>query len=187
MWWNFSAIIMASYAVTSALRSILEPNSNIGSELSTALVSLGSAIDQIGTKQETMEKDLELVRRMTRTNWLMVLNLPLPFGVSKGQALQLLFSKLDYTKPLFDSDRDLIASDLLHVNRNGLLCNMSFLVAQRHYDHILSAPFQRKLIDYNKGLNKGNNISIVKFNSKLVKEVQYHASVDSREQVLKVT
>ena len=51
--------------------------------------------------------------------------MPLPTGISKGQALQLLLNKLEYSKPLFDSERDLLATDLLYVNKDGLLCNMS--------------------------------------------------------------
>ena len=51
--------------------------------------------------------------------------MPLPVGVSKGQALQLLLNQLDYAKPIFDSERDLLATDLMFVNKNGCLCNMS--------------------------------------------------------------
>ncbi|RCN45389.1 hypothetical protein ANCCAN_08610 [Ancylostoma caninum] len=86
----------------------------------------------------------------------MVINLPLPYGVPKGQALQQLFTRLGYPKPLFDSERELLATDILFVNRNGLLCNMSFFVAQRHYDYLMSAPFQKKIIEYNQSIAEGN-------------------------------
>ncbi|KAL6741570.1 hypothetical protein Aduo_014809 [Ancylostoma duodenale] len=149
---------MSSPNVAAALRTILNSDSNISNEMSTALMSLGSAIDQIKNKQVEATKEPELVRRMARTNWLMlwVINLPLPYGVPKGQALQQLFTRLRYPKPLFDSDRDLLATDILYVNRNGLLCNMSFFVAQRHYDYLTSAPFQKKIIEYNQTIAKGN-------------------------------
>ncbi|RCN31959.1 hypothetical protein ANCCAN_22249 [Ancylostoma caninum] len=120
-----SLLKMSSPNVAAALRTILNSDSNISNEMSTALMSLGSAIDQIKNKQMEATKELELVRRMARTNWLMVINLPLPYGVPKGQALQQLFTRLGYSKPLFDSERDLLATDILFVNRNGLQCNMS--------------------------------------------------------------
>lgn len=104
------------------------------------------------SKQQEAAQELERVRRISRTNWLMVnermyigllivlcrgkirpwtwkslqvINLPLPFGVSEGQVLQLLFTKLGYAKPLFDSDRDLLAADSQYVNRSGQLCHLS--------------------------------------------------------------
>ncbi|RCN26033.1 hypothetical protein ANCCAN_28247 [Ancylostoma caninum] len=151
---------MSSSNVAATLRSILTTDNNLSSELSTALISLGSVIDQIQTKQQEAVKELELVRRMSRTNWLMVINMPLPFGVSKGQALQQLFSKLGYMKPLFDSERDLLATDILFVNRSGQHCNMSFFVAQRHYDHLMSATFQKKILDYNQNLPKDQKLAL---------------------------
>ncbi|VDK83494.1 unnamed protein product [Cylicostephanus goldi] len=145
-------------SVAATLRSILPPNGNISNELSTALMSLGSSIDQIRNKQDSMAKDIELVRKLARSNWLLIINLPLPFGVSKIQAVQNLFSSLGYTKPLFDADRDLLATDLIYVNKNGLLCNMSIFVAQRHYDYVMSAPFQKAIMDHNRSLGRGMSI-----------------------------
>ncbi|CAJ0599999.1 unnamed protein product [Cylicocyclus nassatus] len=122
---------MSSIDVAGAVRNILG-DSNLNSELSTALVSLASALDQLKKQQIQMKdqqdastKELELVRRMSRTNWLLVINLPLPFGLSKGQALQRLFDNLNYSKPLFDSERDLLAAEILYVNKNGATCNMA--------------------------------------------------------------
>ncbi|CAJ0591356.1 unnamed protein product [Cylicocyclus nassatus] len=86
-------------SVAATLRSILPPNGNISNELSTALMSLGSSIDHLRNKQEAMAKDLELVRKLARSNWLLIINLPLPFGVSKIQAVQNLFTTLGYAKP----------------------------------------------------------------------------------------
>ncbi|RCN36667.1 hypothetical protein ANCCAN_17449, partial [Ancylostoma caninum] len=86
-----------------------------------------------------------------------VINLPSPYGVPKGQALQQLFTRLGYPKPLFDSERDLLATDILFVNRNGLLCNMSFFVAQRHYDYLM---FQKKIIEYNQTIAKDQKLAI---------------------------
>ncbi|CAJ0597246.1 unnamed protein product [Cylicocyclus nassatus] len=111
-------------------------------------MALGTAIDHV-------QKDMEQIRRMARTNWLMVINMPLPFGMSKCQALQQLMASLGYDKPLFDCERDLLASDLLYVNRAGLLCNMAFFVPQRHYEYFMSAPFQRKLVAHNQKLARG--------------------------------
>ncbi|CAJ0594511.1 unnamed protein product [Cylicocyclus nassatus] len=152
---------MSSIDVAGAVRNILG-DSNLNSELSTALVSLASALDQLKKQQIQMKdqqdastKELELVRRMSRTNWLLVINLPLPFGLSKGQALQRLFDNLNYSKPLFDSERDLLAAEILYVNKNGATCNMSFFVAQRHYDHIMGAEFQRKLVTSNQNVPRG--------------------------------
>lgn len=62
---------MAS-TVANTLRSILLPDSGLSSELTTAIISLGTAVDQIQKKQEATDKELELVRKMARTNWLMV-------------------------------------------------------------------------------------------------------------------
>ncbi|EYC38453.1 hypothetical protein Y032_0715g1770 [Ancylostoma ceylanicum] len=167
---------MSSSNVASALRSILTTDNNLSSELSTALISLGLAIDQIQTKQQETLKELELVRRMSRTNWLMVINMPLRFGVSKGQALQQLFTKLDYMKPLFDSDRDLLANDTLLVNKNGQHCNMSFFVAQRHYNHLMSATFQKRIIEYNQNLPKDCE---VKNKEPRVEIVSFHRIIES--------
>ena len=63
---------MASFSVANTLQSILLPASNLSSELSTALLSIGTALDRLQKKQDAYDKDLELVRRMARTNWLMV-------------------------------------------------------------------------------------------------------------------
>ncbi|VDK79115.1 unnamed protein product [Cylicostephanus goldi] len=104
--------------VCSTLNSILTSDSNIGAPLSSALMALGSAIDHV-------QKDVEQVRRMSRTNWLLIINMPLPMGMSKSSALQQVMSALEYNKPLFDSDRDLLASEITYVNRAGLLCNMA--------------------------------------------------------------
>ncbi|RCN26888.1 hypothetical protein ANCCAN_27384 [Ancylostoma caninum] len=120
---------------------------------------MGTVIEQLHNKQEETKKELETVRRMARTGWLLVFNLPIPFGVSKGNALQSLMEKLGYGKPLFDCDRDLLATDMMYVNKNGLLCNMSFFVCQRHYDYIMSAPFQKKVMQMNKELERGRWIS----------------------------
>ncbi|RCN45093.1 hypothetical protein ANCCAN_08903 [Ancylostoma caninum] len=140
---------MSSSNVAATLRSILTTDNNLSSELSTALISLGSVIDQIQTKQQEAVKEPELV-----------INMPLPFGVSKGQALQQFFSKLGYMKSLFDSERDLLATDILFVNRSGQHCNMSFFVAQRHYDHLMSATFQKKILDYNQNLPKDQKLAL---------------------------
>ncbi|EYB97088.1 hypothetical protein Y032_0143g2378 [Ancylostoma ceylanicum] len=86
-------------SVAEALRSVLS-SASTSTEVGTAFMSLASTIDQ-------------------------VFNLPLPFGVGKGQALQNLLEKLGYGKPLFDHDRDLLASDMIFVNRNGSTCNLS--------------------------------------------------------------
>ena len=62
---------MAS-TVANTLRSILIPGSGLSNELSTALISLGTAVDQLQKRQDASDKELELVRKMARTNWLMV-------------------------------------------------------------------------------------------------------------------
>ncbi|CAJ0591325.1 unnamed protein product [Cylicocyclus nassatus] len=146
---------MSPIDLAATMRSILDGDHNLSTELTTALVSLGSAVDQIKTQQENSAKELELIRKMTRTNWLLVINLPLPFGQSKRQSLQLLFEKIGYSKPPFDSERDLIAADILYVSRNGS-CNMAFFVPQRHYDFLMSAEFQRKIVAYNQKVSRGS-------------------------------
>ncbi|CAJ0589600.1 unnamed protein product [Cylicocyclus nassatus] len=60
-----------SNSVAAILRTILQPATGLSSGLSTAFISLGSAVDQMKAKQESMSKEIEQVRRMTRTNWIM--------------------------------------------------------------------------------------------------------------------
>ncbi|CAJ0602133.1 unnamed protein product [Cylicocyclus nassatus] len=139
----------SSTDLAATMRSILDGDHQLSAELSTALVSLGSAVNQLRIQQDATVKELELVRRMCRTSWLLVINLPLPFGQSKSQSLQLLFEKIGYSKPLFDSERDLIAADILYVNKNGS-CNMA-----RHHDYLMSADFQRKIVAYNQKIARG--------------------------------
>ncbi|CAJ0605710.1 unnamed protein product [Cylicocyclus nassatus] len=156
---------MSSIDVAGAVRNMLFGDSNISSELSLAMASLASAVDRLKNQQNRLKeqhdattKELDLVRRMSRTNWLLVVNLPRPFGVSKGQALQLLFDNLSYAKPLFDAERDLLAAEILCVNRNGASCNMAFFVAQRHYDHIMGAEFQKTLVASKQKVPRGTLI-----------------------------
>ncbi|CAJ0599558.1 unnamed protein product [Cylicocyclus nassatus] len=47
---------------------------------------------------------------------LQVTNLPLPFELSEGQALQAFLDEIDYFEPLFDAERKLLADDILYVN-----------------------------------------------------------------------
>ncbi|CAJ0606686.1 unnamed protein product [Cylicocyclus nassatus] len=147
-------------SMANTLRSILAPGNNLSSELSTALISIGTSIDHMRTKQDALSKELELVRKLSRSNWLLIINLPLPFGVTKIQAVQNLFSELGFCKPLFDADRDLIATDLVYVNRSGLLANMSIFIPQRHYDHVLSAAFQKSIMEHNKKLPKEQWVAV---------------------------
>ncbi|RCN27264.1 hypothetical protein ANCCAN_27003 [Ancylostoma caninum] len=140
------------------LKSILS-SASISNEIGTAFMSLASTIEQLRAKTNETAKEVELVRKLARTCWLMVFNMPLQFGVGKGQSLQNLLEKLGYGKPLFDHDRDLLASDMVYVNRNGSTCNMAFFVAQRHHDYLLSAPFQKKILQYNKELERGSWVS----------------------------
>ncbi|CAJ0593712.1 unnamed protein product [Cylicocyclus nassatus] len=129
---------MSSNDLAATMRSILKGDHQLSAELSTVLVSLGSAVNQLKIQQDATVKELELV-----------INLPLPFGQSKIQSLQLLFDKIGYSKLLSDLERDLIAADILYVNKNGS-CNMAFFVSQRHHDYLMSANFQRKIaVAYN--------------------------------------
>ncbi|CAJ0588890.1 unnamed protein product [Cylicocyclus nassatus] len=101
--------------VSAALSSILSPKFDIGAPLSTTFMALRTAIDQLKKRQDNCQKEVEQIRHMSRTNWL-VINMPLPFGQTKCQALQQLLCQLEYSKPLFDAKRDLLAADILHVN-----------------------------------------------------------------------
>ncbi|CAJ0597867.1 unnamed protein product [Cylicocyclus nassatus] len=157
---------MSSIDVAGAVRNILSEDSNISFELSLAMASLASAVDQLKKQQNQLKeqhdastKELELVRRMSRTNWLLFINPPLPYH-SKRQALQLLFDNLSYAKPLFNAERDLLAGEILYVNRNGASCNMAFFVAQRHYDHIMGAEFQKRLVASNQKVPRGTSIQL---------------------------
>ncbi|CAJ0600011.1 unnamed protein product [Cylicocyclus nassatus] len=149
----------SSTDLAATMRSILDGDHQLSAELSTALVSLGSAVNQLRIQQDATVKELELVRRMCRTSWLLVINLPLPFGQSKSQSLQLLFEKIGYSKPLFDAERDLIAADILYVNKNGS-CNMAFFVPQRHHDYLMSADFQRKIVAYNQKIARESWVTV---------------------------
>ncbi|CAJ0590133.1 unnamed protein product [Cylicocyclus nassatus] len=112
-------------SVAATLKSILSPENNLDSAISNALMALGVALDKLTHRYDKAGKEIELVRRMTRTGWLMAINVPLPFGVTKCQALQQLLGKFDYCKPLFDSERDLICSEISYVNRGG--CSVTCL------------------------------------------------------------
>ncbi|CAJ0595383.1 unnamed protein product [Cylicocyclus nassatus] len=80
--------------------------------------------------------------------------------MSKGNAVQQLFEKLAYGKPVFDSDRDISATDMMYVNKTGGTCNLSIFLAQRHFDHVMSAVFQKQIITLNKKMLVDQKITI---------------------------
>ncbi|RCN39192.1 hypothetical protein ANCCAN_14886 [Ancylostoma caninum] len=101
------------------LRSILS-SASISNEIRTGFVSLASTIEQLRAKTNETAKEVE-----------MVFNMPLQFGVGKGQSLENLLEKPGYGKLLFDHDRDLLASRMIYVNRNGSTCNMAVCAFNR--------------------------------------------------------
>ncbi|VDK52181.1 unnamed protein product [Cylicostephanus goldi] len=47
----------------------------------------------------------------------------------------------------------------MHMNKNGL-CNISIFLAERHYTHVMSAPFQRAVMAYNRTLTRDHWIVV---------------------------
>ncbi|RCN29006.1 hypothetical protein ANCCAN_25239 [Ancylostoma caninum] len=100
-----------------------------------------------------LKKEIEITRKLSRTNWLIIFNMPLPFGMSKANALQQVMERCGYGKP--EVDRDLVSTELMFMNKTSNTCNMSFYTMQGHHDHSLGAVFQKRIMELNQGLPRG--------------------------------
>ncbi|EYC03325.1 hypothetical protein Y032_0094g2691 [Ancylostoma ceylanicum] len=72
-----------------------------------------------------LKKEVEITRKLSRTNWLIIFNMPLLFGMSKANALQQVMERCGYGKPVFNADRDLVSTELMFMNKTSNTCNMS--------------------------------------------------------------
>ncbi|KAL6723336.1 hypothetical protein Aduo_018351 [Ancylostoma duodenale] len=100
-----------------------------------ALLINGSVVESIKAEQDALTKEIETVRRMTRTNWLMIFNMPLPYETFKAQALQNVLAGL--------------------ANGPNKTMHLQFFVCQRHHDYMTSAPLRKAMITHNKSTSKG--------------------------------
>ncbi|EPB71416.1 hypothetical protein ANCCEY_09499 [Ancylostoma ceylanicum] len=64
--------------------------------------------------------------------------------------------QLNLTKTMFMRNGWVLDAPFSLNGTNISDCSSYFFVAQRHYDHILFAPFQKKILAHNKGLDRGN-------------------------------
>ncbi|RCN31692.1 hypothetical protein ANCCAN_22522 [Ancylostoma caninum] len=70
-----------------------------------------------------LKKEIEITRKLSRTNWLIIFNMPLPFRMSKANALQQVMERCGYGKP--EVDRDLVSTELIFMNKTSNTFNMS--------------------------------------------------------------
>ncbi|EYC03323.1 hypothetical protein Y032_0094g2691 [Ancylostoma ceylanicum] len=106
-----------------------------------------------------LKKEVEITRKLSRTNWLIIFNMPLLFGMSKANALQQVMERCGYGKPVFNADRDLVSTELMFMNKTSNTCNMSFYTMQRHHDHLFGVVFQKKVMELNQGLPRASTCS----------------------------